>query len=98
MPDELRRDNRSSLRRTFSWHRLREEVIRGGLFCCALLSVMTTLAIIFVLFTEALFTIPPHTAFFQDVSVREFFLGAQWSPQYDPPHYGIAPADACGHF
>jgi phosphate transport system permease protein len=93
----LRRDNRSSLRRTFSWQRLREEAIRGALFCCALLSVMTTLAIIFVLVSESLFALPPQTAFFQDVSLSAFFLGTEWSPQYDPPYYGIAPL-VCGTF
>lgn len=67
------------------------------LFCCALLSVLTTLSIIFVLVTESLFAFPPHTAFFQDVGLREFFLGTRWSPQFSgsQAHYGVAPL-VCG--
>lgn len=82
-----------SLRRVFSWQRLRESAIRTLLFGCALLSIVTTLSIIFVLFTEAVFAIPPHTAFFQQVSLSEFFFGTQWTPQFSggQEHYGIAP-------
>ena len=93
-----RRDNQPiSLQRTFSWQRLREEAIRCLLFCCALLSVVTTLSIIFVLVTESLVGIPPHTAFFQDVSWREFFFGTRWTPQFTEAqqHFGIAPL-VCG--
>jgi len=83
----------SSLRRKFSWLRAREQVIQGALFCCALLSVLTTISIIYVLITESLFAIPPNTAFFQEVSPVEFFTESRWTPQYDGPqqHFGILP-------
>jgi phosphate transport system permease protein len=71
--------------------RAREQVIQFILFCCAFLSILTTLSIIYVLITESLIAMPPHTAFFQDVSVIEFFTETRWTPQYDPPHYGILP-------
>ncbi len=74
---------------------MKEEAIRCLLFCCALLSVVTTLAIVFVLVTESLFAIPPHTAFFQDVNWSEFFFGTEWSPNFDGGHFGIAPL-VCG--
>lgn len=72
-------------------------MIRYVLFCCALLSVLTTASIIFVLVTETLVAIPPHTAFFQDVSIREFLFGTRWTPQYsgDQQSYGVAPL-VCG--
>jgi phosphate transport system permease protein len=91
------RDIRSSLRRAFSWQRLREESIRCVLFLCAMLSVITTLAIIFVLVSESLFAIPPHKAFFQSVSFGEFFFGTEWTPNFSgsQAHYGIAPL-LCG--
>ncbi len=91
------RREKPSLRREFSWLRLREEVIRCLLFGCALLSVVTTLAIIFVLVTETLIGIPPHTSFFQDVSLSEFFLGTEWTPNFsaEQAHYGVAPL-VCG--
>ena len=83
----------SSLRRRFSWLRAREQVIQFILFCCAFLSILTTLSIIYVLITESLFAVPPHTAFFQDVSVQEFFTETRWTPQFAPPqqYYGILP-------
>ncbi|MEI8382268.1 MAG: phosphate ABC transporter permease subunit PstC [Planctomycetota bacterium] len=91
------RREKPSLRRAFSWLRLREEAIRCLLFGCALLSVMTTLAIIFVLVTETMIGIPPHTSFFQDVSLSEFFLGTEWTPNFsvEQAHYGVAPL-VCG--
>jgi phosphate transport system permease protein len=91
----IRRNPQPSLRRVFSWQRLREEAIRGVLFCCALLSVLTTLAIIYVLVTESLVALPPHRSFFQEVSPREFFTETRWTPQYADTHYGILPL-LCG--
>lgn len=83
----------SSLRRQFSWSRAREQAIQFILFCCAFLSILTTLSIIYVLITESLFAVPPQTAFFQDVSAKEFFTDTRWTPQFAPPqqHYGILP-------
>ncbi len=87
----------SSLRRRFSWLHAREQVIQSLLFGCALLSILTTVSIIYVLVTESLFAVPPHTAFFQDVSFREFFTETRWTPQYadEQRHYGILPL-VCG--
>ena len=88
-----------SLRRRFSWMRLREQAIKSILFGCALLSVVTTVSIIYVLVSESLIAFPPHTAFFQDVGFREFFTETRWTPQYAPEqrHYGILPL-VCGTF
>lgn len=63
------------------------------LFCCAFLSILTTISIIYVLITESVIAVPPHTAFFQDVSLREFLTETRWTPQHAPPqqHYGILP-------
>ena len=86
-----------SLRRAFSWQQAREQLIQGVLFCCALLSILTTLSIIYVLFTEAVAALPPHTAFFQEVGLGEFFTETRWSPQYAEAqrHYGVLPL-VCG--
>lgn len=74
-------------------------MIQSVLFGCALLSVVTTLSIIYVLVSESLIAIPPHTAFFQDVSFTEFFTETRWTPQFAPEqrHYGILPL-ICGTF
>ena len=88
-----RTDGVLSLRRRFSWTHVREQVIQWILFCCALLSVLTTLSIIYVLITESVYALPPHTAFFQEVSLREFFTETRWTQQYaeEQQHYGILP-------
>lgn len=88
-----RPDASSSLGRKFSWLRAKELVIHWALFCCAFLSIVTTLSIIYVLITESLIAIPPNTAFFQDVSLREFLTETRWTPNYegDQRHYGILP-------
>ena len=56
-----------------------ESVVRGLLFACAAVSVLTTLAIVFVLFEEA-------AAFFRlpGISVADFLLGTTWQPFGDP--------------
>ncbi len=71
--------------------RARELTIRALLLGCALVSVLTTAGIIYVLVTEALIAIPPEKAFFQEVSPVEFFTGTQWTPQYQDKHFGILP-------
>jgi phosphate transport system permease protein len=79
------------LKRRFSVMRVRELTIRALLLGCALVSVLTTAGIIYVLVTEALIAIPPEKAFFQEVSPVEFFTGTQWTPQYQDKHFGILP-------
>jgi phosphate transport system permease protein len=70
--------------RRLTWLAVRERLIGGVLLCCALISVLTTLAIILVLSTEAF-------AFFREASLWEFLTGTQWTPQYADKHYGILP-------
>lgn len=84
-----------SLRRRFTWQNAKEQAIAWVLFGCALLSVLTTVSIIFVLLSESVVAIPPHTSFFQDVSVWEFFTETRWTPQYHDQHFGILPL-LCG--
>ena len=86
-----------SLRRVFSWQRASEQLIQGALFCCALLSILTTLSIIYVLVTEAIVALPPDTSFFQEIGLAEFFSETRWTPQYaeEQRHYGILPL-LCG--
>jgi phosphate transport system permease protein len=56
------------------------------LFCmlCALLSVITTFGIIYVLLREAV-----H--FFREVGLIEFFTGTRWAPLYEPASFGVLP-------
>jgi phosphate transport system permease protein len=84
-------DDPSRLTRQFSFAHAREQAIWFALSCCALVSILTTLGIIYVLVTETLVAIPPHRAFFQDVSPVEFFTGTHWTPQFEDKHFGILP-------
>ena len=62
----------------------KEKCIEYTLFSCAALSVLTTLGIIFVLFSEAL-------PFFREVSLGQFFGDTQWTPLYADARFGIWP-------
>ena len=89
--------NPQLLVRRFSLIRAKEQAIRFLLLLCALLSVGTTGGIIFVLLTEAVVSFGPNTAFFQEVSVIEFFTETRWTPQYTEQHFGVLPL-LCGTF
>lgn len=64
--------------------RLKEAGVRNLCLLCALLSIVTTLGIIYVLFSQSL-------PFFQSVPLREYFTGTKWTPNNQPPNYGILP-------
>jgi phosphate transport system permease protein len=68
----------------------REECIKGGLMVCALLSVVTTIGIIFVLTKES-------ALFFMNVPLSEFLFGTRWSPLLVPRSFGVLPL-LCGTF
>lgn len=61
-----------------------ELVIQGSLFLCALVSVVTTLGIVFAL-------IEPSIEFFAEVSPKEFFTTTDWAPLFNPPSFGVIP-------
>ncbi len=72
-----------------------EQAIRWILFSCALVSVITTAAIIFVLLYESVLWLPGHTPFFGKVSLWEFLTETRWTPQFAEKHFGILPL-ICG--
>lgn len=84
-----------SLRRAPSWLRAREAMIQWLLFACALLSVVTTVSIIFVLLYESVLSLPGHRPFFSEVSVWQFLTDTRWTPQFADKHFGILPL-VCG--
>jgi len=61
-----------------------ERLIEVVLMCSALTAVFITLAIVYILVTEA-------ASFFSDISLFEFFTGKEWSPLFENPKYGIMP-------
>jgi phosphate transport system permease protein len=61
-----------------------EKFIEGGLKLSALLTILTTIAILWVLLSESI-------SFFYDVSPWDFITGTEWTPLYESKHFGILP-------
>ncbi len=61
-----------------------ERVVEWVLFGCGVVSVFTTIGIVFVLLFESL-------QFFEEVSLAQFFGDTQWTPLFHEPHFGIWP-------
>lgn len=61
---------------------LREKLIELLLFLAALVSVFTTVGIVYVLVKESVI-------FFQHVSLLDFLTDTQWTPLFDDAHFGI---------
>jgi len=57
-------------------------IIEWALAGCALLTILTTLGILYVLLSEAI-------QFFTEVSVIDFFTDTQWTPLFAEKHFGI---------
>tara|TARA_Y100000589_G_C27148919_1_gene628063 strand:- start:878 stop:1750 length:873 start_codon:yes stop_codon:yes gene_type:complete len=64
--------------------RLKEIIIEKAFFLCALLSILITVGIIFVLLIDTL-------DFFQEVSFIDFITDSKWTPMFNDKHFGIAP-------
>ena len=62
----------------------REFAYRAVFFVCAVLSILTTVAIILTLLGDAV-------TFFSEVSLIEFLTGRSWSPANDPVSFGVLP-------
>ena len=61
---------------------LRERVIEAVLFLAALVSVFTTVGIVYILVKESV-------VFFQQVPLARFLTDTQWTPLFDDAHFGI---------
>jgi phosphate transport system permease protein len=68
--------------------RLGEDVIKGALAVCALISVATTAGIVVALFV-------PAFEFLREVSIVDFVTGTEWAPLFEPQHFGVLPL-VCG--
>jgi phosphate transport system permease protein len=67
--------------RRIRWH---EVPIQGALGLCALISILTTVAIIWVLTKESL-------GFFEEIPVSDFLFGTRWVPLFKPSSFGVLP-------
>ena len=61
---------------------LRERIIESMLFLAALVSVFTTVGIVYILVKESV-------VFFQHVPLSQFLTDRQWTPLFDDAHFGI---------
>ena len=61
---------------------IKELLIEMLLLGAALVAVLTTLGIVYVLFSES-------WAFFQHVPLKDFLFDTQWTPLFDDAHFGI---------
>ncbi|MGC1166399.1 MAG: phosphate ABC transporter permease subunit PstC [Solirubrobacterales bacterium] len=59
-----------------------EKAIHGLLALCGLLSVLTTTAIVISL-------VGPTIGFFELVPIGDFLFGTDWTPQFEPPSFGV---------
>ena len=64
--------------------RIKEKVIETGLALAAVVTVLTTIGIIWVLFSQAI-------DFFSEVSLIDFLTDTQWTPLFADKHFGILP-------
>jgi phosphate transport system permease protein len=64
--------------------RMSERVVEALLVVCGLISVFTTIGILYVLAFET-------AEFFAEVSIVEFFTGTEWTPMFTNPRFGILP-------
>jgi phosphate transport system permease protein len=61
-----------------------EKAIKGLLAFCALLSVLTTTAIVVSL-------LAPTIGFFGEVALPDFLFGTDWAPSFTPSSFGVLP-------
>jgi phosphate transport system permease protein len=72
------------LRLGLSRRRWGEDVVKGLLAVCALISVATTVGIVVALFIPAI-------EFFGEVSIVDFLTGTEWAPLFEPSVFGVLP-------
>lgn len=64
--------------------RYAEKLIETALVVAAVLTVVTTLGIVWSLFSETI-------SFFGEIPLRDFLFGTEWHPLFSPPAYGVLP-------
>ena len=68
----------------FKKNSAKEALIKYFLATCALVSIITTACIIFVLLKES-------SVFFSHVDISSFLFGTQWTPLFEPKSFGVLP-------
>jgi phosphate transport system permease protein len=63
---------------------LKEKIMEILLMLCAVVSIVTTLGILYVLLKDSI-------GFFSKVSIWDFLTDTQWTPLFEDQHFGILP-------
>lgn len=74
----------SGFARQLRYRKTRDRIIELILLSAGLVAVFTTVAIVAILLYES-------SAFFEHVTLREFFTDTLWTPLFADAHYGIMP-------
>lgn len=64
--------------------RIGEDVVKGALALCALVSVLTTVGIVVAL-------LQPSIEFFREIDFIDYITGTDWAPLFKPAHFGVLP-------
>ncbi len=81
--DNFEQEDRQDLEKRAS-DNIQEKIIEAILFGCALVSILTTFGIVFIIFRVTF-------EFFQKVSFIQFFFDTRWTPLFADQHFGIWP-------
>jgi phosphate transport system permease protein len=77
--------NTASLSRNLlRYRKIRDRIVESILLAAGLVAVFTTVAIVVILLRES-------SAFFEHVTLKEFFTDTLWTPLFADAHYGIMP-------
>ena len=68
----------------FGIRKIKEKIIEKALLFSALITILTTIGIIWVLFAESF-------SFFREVPLLDFLTDTKWTPLYAEKHFGILP-------
>ncbi len=64
--------------------KIKERIIEGGLWFSSLITILTTIGILWVLLSQSI-------VFFGEVSLIEFITGTEWTPLFAVKKFGILP-------
>jgi len=73
-----------AVRLTAQRRRWGEDVVKGALALCALVSIATTVGILIAL-------LEPSIEFFREVSIVDYLTGTDWAPLFEPARFGVLP-------
>jgi phosphate transport system permease protein len=73
-----------AVRLTAQRRRWGEDVVKGVLALCALVSIATTMGIVVAL-------LEPSIEFFREVSIVDYLTGTGWAPLFEPARFGVLP-------